>query len=324
MHAMHSAVSEDTAPATVAVPSTATVDFNLLVTLDALLQERSVSGAARRLHLTESAVSRALGRIRRATDDPILVRAGNTMVPTPRALDIHAEVHELVQRTHAVFVPFREPDLATLERTFAILGQDALVTAIGVGLLERLAREAPKVRIRFLPEPTQSDDPLRDGTADLEIGGIDSTAPEIRSEVLGEETAVAVVRAGHPLTEGPLTPRRFSDARHVTVSPLGRLRGPVDTALAAIGLHRVVAASVTSYAAAFTLIAHSDLVGLAPRRIGRHHLASLGLVTLETGLNLPALAICQAWHPRYDADGPHRWLRGCVRDAIRDALTPDT
>ncbi len=99
-------------------------------------------------------MSRASGRIRKATGDPILVRAGNAMVPTPRALEIHAEVHDLVQRAHGVFAQVGAPDLATLDRIFTILGSDMLVASIGVGLLDRLADEAPRVRLRFLPEPT--------------------------------------------------------------------------------------------------------------------------------------------------------------------------
>ncbi|KJE24567.1 transcriptional regulator, LysR family [Frankia torreyi] len=297
------------------------VDLNLLVTLDALLAERSVSGAARRLHLTEPAVSRALGRIRKATGDPILVRAGNAMVPTPRALEIHAEVHALVQRAHAVFAPVGAPDLATLDRTFTILGSDMLVAAIGVDLLDRLARQAPRVRLRFLPEPTPSADPLRDGTADLEIGQIDSTAPEIRVETLGEDSAIAVVRAGHPLTERPLTPQRLAAARHVVASRRGRLHGPIDDALATLGLRRAVVASVPSHTVALALVAQSDLVGVAPRRLGRDRLAALGLVPLDLGLDLPSLSLCLAWHPRFDADASHRWLRAQVRDVIRGSIT---
>ncbi|MCK9926580.1 LysR family transcriptional regulator [Frankia sp. Mgl5] len=303
--------------------SVASLDLNLLVALDALLEERSVSGAARRLLLTESAVSRALGRIRRAMGDPVLVRAGHRMVPTPRALAVQAEVHALVERAHAVFAPVREPDLATLARTFTILASDALTTAIGVDLLDRLTRDAPGVRVRFLPEPSATDDPLRDGTADLEIGEIDSTSPEIHIEVLAEEQALAVVRTGHPLTRGHLTPERLAAARHVTASRRGRFAGPLDEALAARGLRRTVAVSVPSHSAALLLVAGSDLVGLVPARLGRGLLGSLGLVALDIGLDLPTLTIGQAWHPRNEADAPHRWLRGHVRDTIRHALALD-
>ncbi|SNQ51165.1 putative LysR-family transcriptional regulator [Frankia canadensis] len=327
MHAMQS-VADDVPAATPLIIGRgqpmgrplAGIDLNLLVTLDVLLAERSVSGAARRLHLTEPAVSRALGRIRRAIGDQILVRSGNTMLPTPRALAIQAEVRDLVARAHGVFAPVGQPDLSTLERTFTILSSDMLVASIAVDLLDRLTAAAPAVRVRFLPEPMPSADPLRDGTADLEIGQIDSTATEIRVEALGEDAAVAVVRAGHPLTRGPLTPERLADGRHVIASRRGRVQGPLDAALAAHGLRRTVAVTVPSHTVALSLVAQSDLIGIAPRRLGRVGLASAGLVALDLDLDLPTLPVCLAWHPRYDADGPHRWLRAHVRTAITTAL----
>jgi DNA-binding transcriptional LysR family regulator len=308
-------------PAGAADSRLGSLDLNLLVTLDALLAERSVRGAAARLRLTEPAVSRALGRIRRAMGDQVLVRSGNTMIPTPRALAAQAEVHELVHRAHAVFAPAAPPDLASLTRTFTILSQDSLVAAIGVDLLDGIARDAPGVRVRFQPEPSRLDDPLRDGSADLELGGIDSTAPEIRTEILGYDRVVAVMRAGHPLATGPLTPEGLASARHVTVSRRGRLRGPLDDALAERGLRRTVAVSVTSYTAALVLLTQSDLVGLASRRLGHALLDTFGLVTREIGLALPAVTIAQAWHPRFDADGPHRWLRTRAAAAIRSVLS---
>ncbi|MCK9895505.1 LysR family transcriptional regulator [Frankia sp. AgB32] len=300
------------------------IDLNLLVALDALLTERSVSAAARRLHLTEPAMSRALGRIRRATGDQILVRSGHKMVPTPRALAIQAEVYDLVRRAHGVFAPVGMPDPASLDRTFTILSSDMLIASIGGDLLGRLAIEAPAVRIRFLPEPTPSADPLRDGTADVEIGQIDSTAPEIRAEHLGEDDAVLVVRAGHPLTEGPVTPDRLAAARHVTASRRGLFRGPLDQALESHGLRRTVAAAVPSHTVALSLVARSDLVGIAPRRLGRADLTAAGLVVLDYPLNLPTLPISVAWHPRNDADAPHRWLRTQLRTAITAALASTT
>ncbi|MCL9792761.1 LysR family transcriptional regulator [Frankia sp. AgKG'84/4] len=297
------------------------IDLNLLVALDALLAERSVSAAARRLHLTEPATSRALGRIRRTTGDQILVRTGHTMVPTPRALEIQAEVSDLVRRAQGLFAPVSMPDPADLDRTFTILSSDMLIAAVGPDLLTRLATEAPAVRIRFLPEPTPSADPLRDGTADLEIGEIDSTAPEIRVETLGTDDAVLIVRAGHPLAEGPVTLDQLVAARHVVGSRRGRFRGPLDDALAAQGLRRTVAVAVPSHTVALTMVAQSDLVGIAPRRLGRSALAAVGLAVLDLDLALPPLPISLAWHPRNDADAPHRWLRTHLRDVITTALS---
>ncbi|MCE0447472.1 LysR family transcriptional regulator [Streptomyces tricolor] len=125
------------------------LDLNLLVALDVLLEEESVQGAARRLHLSEPAMSRTLGRIRRALGDPVLVRAGRRMVPTPHALAVRAEVSAVVERARALFAPGRDTDLRALTRTFTILGHDAIAATHGAALYARAAREGPGIRLRF-------------------------------------------------------------------------------------------------------------------------------------------------------------------------------
>ncbi|MGW1322204.1 LysR family transcriptional regulator [Streptomyces antibioticus] len=292
------------------------LDLNLLVALDVLLEEQSVQGAARRLHLSEPAMSRTLGRIRRALGDPVLVRAGRRMVPTPRALAVRAEVSAVVERARALFAPAAGADLATAVRTFTILGHDALAAAHGPALLARAAAEAPGVRLRFLGESHIDAPFLRDGTADLEVGVIDTTAPEVHREQLHEDRMLGVARAGHPLLEGELTPRRFAEeAGHLIVSRRGRLHGPVDAALAELGLRRRVVASVGSLPASYFVLRDTDLVGLNTAW-GVPLAESLGLVSFEIPLPLPPLTLGMAWHPRHDADPAHAWLRATVRDLM--------
>ncbi|MDX3384552.1 LysR family transcriptional regulator [Streptomyces niveiscabiei] len=298
---------------------TQSVDLNLLVALDVLLEECSVQGAARRLHLSEPAMSRTLGRIRTALGDPVLVRAGRRMVPTPRALAVRAEVSAVVERARAVFTP-AGTDLRTVVRTFSILGHDAIAASHGPALLARAATEAPGIRLRFLSESHLDAPFLREGTADLEVGVVDSTSPEVRTELLAEDRMVGVVRAGHPLLEGELTPERFAvEADHLTVSRRGKLHGPVDAALAELGLHRRVVASVGSLPASLFVLRDTDLVGLNTGW-GLPLARTLGLAHFEVPLPLPPLRLGMAWHPRYDADPAHAWLRGLVRERLRDAL----
>ena len=161
-----------------------TLDLNLMTALDALLEEGSVAGAAERLHLSAPAMSRTLGRIRRSTGDLILVRTGRTMTPTPHALAIRAEVHELVERAHAVLEPERHLDLASLERTFTIRGHDAAITVLGADLLAVLQQEAPGVRVRLLAETNADTNELRQGRVDLEIGSTEPEAPEVTPTVV--------------------------------------------------------------------------------------------------------------------------------------------
>ncbi|MFF0424746.1 LysR family transcriptional regulator [Streptomyces sp. NPDC004520] len=293
------------------------LDLNLLLALDVLLEEQSVRGAARRLHLSEPATSRTLGRIRKALGDPILVRAGRAMVPTPYALPVRAEVGAVVERARALFAS-GPTDPSTVERTFTVLGQDALAATLGPALLARAGREAPGVRLRFLNESRTDAPTLREGVADLEIGVIDTVHPEVRTEHLLDDRMTAVVRAGHPLLRGRLTRRRFAvDADHLVVSRRGRLHGPIDTALAEHGLRRRVVAGVGTYPASLFLLRDTDLVGLIGAR-SRSLAESLGLVVFEVPLDLPPLPLGLAWHPRHDADPAHAWLRGCVRDLLLD------
>ncbi|MFD9910769.1 LysR family transcriptional regulator [Streptomyces sp. NPDC059063] len=305
-------------------PGRLDLDLNLLLALDVLLDERSVRGAARRLHLSEPAMSRTLGRVRKALGDQILVRAGRQMVPTPYALAVQAEVGAVVERARAVFAGPGAQDLRTVDRTLTIVGHDALAAAYAPALFARAAAEAPAVRLRFLPESHLGAPVLRDGTADLEVGVIDTTAPEVRVEPLHEDVMVGVVRPGHPLLDGELTPRRFAEeADHLTVSRKGRMTGPLDAALAELGLRRRVVGNVGTYPSSLFILLSTDLVGLI-MPWARPLTDPLGLVTFPVPLRLPPLSLAMAWHPRHDADPAHAWLRDCVRDLMRTADAPRT
>ncbi|MFJ9343237.1 LysR family transcriptional regulator [Streptomyces sp. NPDC101733] len=294
------------------------LDLNLLVALDVLLEESSVSRAAARLHLSEPAMSRTLGRIRKALGDPVLVRAGRTMVPTPHALAVQGEVRAVVERARALFLTGGRVDLSTLTRTFTVLGHDAFAAAYGSTLFARVAHEAPGVRLRFLSESHVDVPALREGLADLEIGVIDNRSPEVRVEHLRDERMVGVVRAGHPLLRGPITARRFAGGEHLIVSRRGRLNGPVDTALAQQGLSRRVVGSIGSFSSSLFVIRETDLIGLvATQTVAQAE--ALGLVAFDIPLELPPLPFGLAWHPRHDADPAHAWLRDCARELVTSA-----
>jgi len=292
------------------------IDLNLLVALDALLDECSVTAAADRLGLSAPAMSRTLARIRTAFSDPILVRSGRSMVPTPRAEAVHQEVKALLDRSRALFAEGRPVDAAQLEQTFTIVANDLLSIAVATRLLPRLQESAPGVTVVLLSEGHHDDLVLRDGTADLEIRVITTPAPETHVETLLADEMVTVVRRGHPLTRSPLTPAALAGALHVTTSRRGRLRGPLDEALEARGLRRRVVAAMPTFAAALHLVAASDLVGQAPARTGAPLIAALGLAALPIPLRLPPIEISMGWHPRHDNDPAQRWFREQVRAAL--------
>ncbi|MDI6104148.1 LysR family transcriptional regulator [Actinoplanes sp. NEAU-A12] len=291
------------------------MDLNLLIALDALLGERSVGGAARRMHLSSPAMSRTLARIRKATGDAILVRTGRTMTPTPRALEIQIATRELLERAEAIFTPPGMPDLPRLTRTFSIVAAD-LAAVVGARLLDRIRREAPGVTLRLLGEGATDSGRLRDRDVDLEIGVIHGAPPDVQVEPLAQYEMALAVREGHPLARGRLTAARLAAAGHVSASRLGLATGPLDTALAAHGLRRAVVAVVPSHTEALMMVARSDLVGLLPVRRGEHASWVPGVQVLASPVALPIMEVSLAWHRRHDTDGAHEWLRRCVTEVI--------
>jgi DNA-binding transcriptional LysR family regulator len=297
------------------------LDLNLVLALDALLEERSVSGAAKRLHTSSPAMSRTLAKLRRILGDPVLVRAGSAMVPTPHALAMQGEARDLVERVGQLFTPPQPPDPLTLRRTFSVRIGDPLFSAIGPRLLSRIRAQAPAVTLRFVGESTEDTHALRDGSVDLELGQIRRTQPEMHIESLMVDQIVGVARSGHDLTSTPVTVRRFAAAEHVVYSRRGRLSGPIDDLLAEHGLTRNVVACAPTPIAALFLITNSDLVGILPGQIGNQAIRALGIATFHIPLALPTLEVSMAWHPRFDADGAHRWLRQHAADTIRAVTT---
>ncbi|MBV4458969.1 LysR family transcriptional regulator [Pseudomonas sp. COR58] len=287
-------------------------DLNLLITLDVLLSEGSVARAAERLRLSPSAMSRALARLRDTTGDPLLVRAGRGLVPTPRALALREQVSRLVQETEAVLRPVQALDLSQLQRTFTLRSSDGFVETFGAALLARIASEAPGVRLRFLQKADQDSAPLREGRVDLETAVVGTrTDDTLHSRILFEDRWVGVVRAGHPLASGKVSAKRFATGAHVHVSRHGRETGLVDDALHAQGLAREIVTLVGGFSAALALVRDSELVATVPER----HTGSLraDLHSFSLPVTLPPLTVSMLWHPRMDADPAHRWLRDCVR-----------
>ncbi len=294
-------------------------DLNLLYTLEVLLAEGSVARAAGRLGLSPSAMSRALARLRATTGDPLLVRAGRGLVPTPRAVELRGLVSQLVQGAETALLPAEALDLGKLVRTFTLRTSDGFVENFGPDLLVRVGKDAPGVRLQFVPKSDKDSTPLREGTVDLETGVVEgTTGPELRAQALFRDRFVGVVRKGHPLTRGDITPARFAAGKHIAISRGGRDRGPVDDALAPLGLARDVVVVVVGFAAALALARASDLIATVPER----HTGNLrdDMSTFPLPVSPPEITVSMLWHPRLDADLAHRWLRGCVRDACAARL----
>jgi len=292
-------------------------DLNLLVTLDVLLAEGSVARAAKRLRLSPSAMSRTLARLRETTGDPLLVKAGRVLVPTPRALELREQVARLVHDAETVLRPAEEIDIGRLERTFTLRTSEGFVETFGPRLIARVAADASRVRLCFVQKLDKDSAPLRDGAVDLETGVVGKRAgPEVRAQALFRDGFVGVVRAGHPLAKGKMTASRYASARHVGVSRRGLDRGPIDEALEALGLEREIVAFVGGFSTALALARASDLIASVPER----HTAGLREAMHAFRLPVPMkeIVVSLFWHPRLDADPAHRWLRGCVRETCAE------
>ena len=287
-------------------------DFNLLITLDVLLAEGSVTGAARRLRLSPSAMSRALSRLREVTGDPLLVRAGRNLVPTPRALELRSQVGALVDGAHAVLRPAEKLDLANLERRFTLRTSEGFAETFGPSLLQRLQAEAPRAILQFVGKQDKESTPLRDGEVDVETGVIDlTTAPEMRATPLFDDRWVGVVRDAHPLARGTVTADQYVSAEHVHVLRRGLHSTHIDDAVSAAGMTRPIAMIVHGFSAALHLARETDLVATVPER----HTAGLrkGMHAFVLPLDVPGFSLSMLWHPRMDGDLAHRWLRGQIR-----------
>jgi len=290
-----------------------TPDLNLLVTLDVLLAEGGVARAARRLRLSPSAMSRALARLRETMGDPLLVRAGRGLVPTPRAIELRELVSQLVQDGKAVLRPTETLNLKQLDRTFTLRTSEGFVENFGPELIARVGEEAPGARLCFVQKPDKESTALRDGIVDLETGVVGkTTAQELRVQTLFRDRFIGVVRMGHPFSQGEISPSRFAAGRHIGVSRRGLAEGPIDEALKPLGLEREIVTIVGGFSTALALARASDLIASVPER----HTGNLraGMHSFRLPVTTPEITVSLLWHPRLDADPAHRWLRGHVRE----------
>lgn len=289
------------------------MDLNLLTALDALLDEGGVGAAADRLHLSQPAMSRTLGRIRRATGDQILVRSGREMLPTPYAEQIRDEVHQLVTRAQAVLTPTAEVDPATLERTFTLQCNDVIAGALLPRIAAVLADTAPGVCLRLLGEADTSADELRRGHVDLRITDAAPEHTDTRATTVLTDTLAVVGR--HDLPYDPSAWEGLAALAHVVISRRGRTHDRIDDLLAERRLSRRVAFTVPTLALALRMVTDGQLITIAPKTLTEPALPP-SLRTYPLPAPTPAVPAVLAWHARHDRDAAHRWLRTLVADAL--------
>lgn len=294
-------------------------DLNLLVSLDALLQEGSVTGAARRVGLSTPAMSHALARLRERLGDPLLVRSGRGMLLTPRALALRDPVRAVVSAARSALEPERAFVPHELSRTFVVHATDYVLAVLGGAVDRSLVAEAPQVCLRFVPNSPDDAVMLRDQGSDLAVGIYGDLPQEMRTRQLLTDRFVCVVRKGHPKVAARFTLDDFVALRHVQVAPRGLPGGYVDDVLRAKGLSRQVARAVPYFVSALQLVGASDYVLTVSERIAQQYVDTFGLHIVEPPLELRPYALSLVWHPRLDSDPGHRFVREVFVRAARAA-----
>jgi DNA-binding transcriptional LysR family regulator len=285
------------------------LDFNLLVTLDALLAERSVSRAARRLNLSQPALSAQLARLREMLGDPLFVPSHRGMTPTPLALGLQAPLAAALAQLRDVVTSARAFDPARDEFTVHVAASDYVQSALLLDFTLALRREAPGVRIALRPaDAARLEAQMEQGEVDVAMLTPDGVAGALRSRRLFEERYVFIARRGHPALRRPLSAARFCELEHVMVSPRGgSFATPVDEVLDAQGLRRRVVVSASTFRSVPDLVERSDLVALVPARMVEGRAGRLRV--LAPPFPVPGFAIHMAWHNRNHGDAAQRWVR---------------
>lgn len=287
--------------------------LRLLAVLEALLAERSVTGAARRLHLSQPATSAALAQLRNLFADPLLVRSGREMLLTPRAQALLPDLQETMQAAGRLFASRAAVPPARMQRRFHLAVSDAVGQVIIPALVSQLAAQAPGITLRLGNAPAELPDAaLADASLDMVIAHYERAAPGLRSTTLVRHPLVVVARQGHPLVKGRITARQFASLPQVTIFPhAAGIQEALQSLYARTGQEFRLAASVQNLSVAAGIVARSDAVALLSEPAARLYAAAwhLQVLALPAGLALPLVPVRAFWHERSQHDAASAWLR---------------
>ncbi|CAN90334.1 transcriptional regulator, LysR family [Sorangium cellulosum So ce56] len=297
----------------------ASIDLNLLVVLDALLAEGSVTRAAARVGLSQSAMSHALGRLRVLIDDPVLVRTPRGMIPTPRAQELIGPIREALAKIEATVARSPRFEPATARRSFTVATVDYVELILLPRLVQKLVSEAPFIDLVARPYDSEMWSAMETGKVDLAIGLLPALPAGFYRQRLIEERYMCVVRRSHPAVRGKLTLKTYTSLPHALISPRGEGGGRVDEVLAERGLSRRVALQIPHFLVAAHIVAQTDLVLTVPARIARVFAEMEELHVMKPPVELGGFSVDQVWHERHAKDPAHTWLRGVFAEIARDS-----
>lgn len=295
-------------------------DLNLIYALHILLTEGSVTGAAKKMNLSPPAMSRILGKIRRQFDDPIMVRAGKKLVPTPRAIELEQQLHGAISSITSLLSSHNKTAPEKFTRTFVIMANDIFIGVLASGLLNEIQSMSPLVKLIFVSTSEDNDDLLRDGKIDLLIGSLGDWHPEIKTQSLFKSHFQAIVRQGHPIVDN-VTMESFVAYPHISVSFQGKMQNKIDSLLINDGYIRNVAVTLPNFYSALMMCVTSDFILPLPYHIiiGVEN-TGLNIKKIKLPFKLDPINIVQAWHPRQDNDPAHQWLRYTIKKYILEKL----
>lgn len=299
-------------------------DLNLLLAFEALMLERSVTRAARRVNLSQPAMSNALARLRRTFDDPLLVRTHEGMKPTPAAQSLMAPVLAALSGLRAALEEKPSFDPAASRRTFHLLSNDYAEILLFAPMLKGLRATAPGVTLRIDRQRSLFQPPAPSSLAeshDLAVGFFPDTLSldaTLHSELLWEEKNVCIASRSHPSIRGRLTLKQYAAASHAAVFYKSEGLGVIDAILSQRGHARQVGMFVPHFATVPFVVAASDLVATVPERLALKLAPTLKLQVLPVPVALPPFRLTMLWHGRSDFDPAHNWLRRLLANAAKD------
>src|SRR5262245_6827518 len=287
------------------------LDFNLLVSLDALLAELSVSRVARRLGRSQPAISASLARLRAHPNDPLLVRRGSAMVTTPYARALRDPIRRILNEIEHTLAraPF---DPSNSSRTLRIAITDYTAFTLFPGLMNRIREQAPGVRVELWPLDERVRERLEDGALDLAVADDWALRHLRRRQRLCSERFVCLVRRDHPRVRRSLSLESFLAEKHALVSDRGRVAGNVDYALERLGKTRDVALTLPHFLAVPAIVAETDLIVTLAERIARRFAEPAVLRVLKPPFEVPGFEVSMAWDPSTEGDGAVDWMKEVV------------
>jgi DNA-binding transcriptional LysR family regulator len=292
------------------------IDLNLLVSLDALIDEANVTRAAARLNVSQPALSAQLARLRHLFRDPLLVpsRSGRGMIPTARALELRAPLHRALKDMESIVKRPSAFDPLTANRTFAIAATDNAAVVLGVDFIERTRRIAgPGVRVSFrTPSPELTAEQLERGELDLLMGSVRMVPNDMKAQTLFDDDYLMAQRKGHPRGRKPLTLESYCALSHILVSTSGgSFHGDIDEQLEKIGRRRQVVLSVHQFSIVPMFLSVTDCVATLPARFFARFADAFDVFDLP--FKARGYRLLAAWHPRNHVDPGHVWLRRELR-----------